>query len=309
MKVLSTHTAVVTEEEFLSGQGLDYAALFVRGNEGTIFRRLSLKGNRVMLVPAKKSPEKTELSWDLSQFLPAGRLPYSLLLQTVSFFLKVSATIGKTSNLEAFVFLCWSAEKGYFLHVPKQSVGGASVTYHWEDSPDVLLLGDIHSHNTMSSFWSGTDNSDDSKKLGLSGVIGDMKGGQLDFTSKWRFCCGDGVMLDLDPSAIFDLPEAPDEWLTQVSHQYGYAMNSRFQHNAPHLPQLPGSGYGMDSDGSPLGGLDWWEEYAHISRNARTESPLPTLATSAFRSPVSAIEESVGDGTQILRRHRVRGRR
>ena len=281
MKVLSTHTAVVSEEEYLNGIGHEFSALFVRGNEGTIFKRLTLKGNRTMLVPAKKCPEETKLTWDLSAFLPTpGGLPYDILLQTVSFFQKVSKKLGGSSQLEAFVFLCWSEEKGYFINVPVQSVGGASVTYNWEDHPDVLLLGDIHSHNTMSSFWSGTDNADDSKKLGISGVIGDMKGGPLDFTSKWRFCCGDGVMIDLQITDIFQVPEAPDAWLEQVKQGHGAVGGYRGTW-VPPQGQTPYSGYGYGDDGLPLGGENWWE-VARRNAEAERQAQLPTAQTSAF---------------------------
>ena len=218
MKQLTRMSASVTEEEYLQGIGAEFPTLFITALDGRVLKRTTLQGGRPVILPSALPIEETSvLKPDISHFLPGGLIPHTLLLHTVSFFQKIGAKMGATSNLEAFVFLVYDPDNGYYLHIPEQTVGQASVNYKWDSPARHILVGDIHSHNTMGAFFSSTDDADDAMKVGISGVIGNLETDQLSFKSKWRFCCGGAHnFLDLNMYEIFDIPNSPEEWTDRV---------------------------------------------------------------------------------------------
>ena len=55
---------------------------------------------------------------------------------------------------EVYTSIYWDKiKKDYFIHIPKQKVSGASVTFENEpemlNNPDYTIVMDIHSHNVM----------------------------------------------------------------------------------------------------------------------------------------------------------------
>jgi proteasome lid subunit RPN8/RPN11 len=152
------------------------------------------------------------------QFLPEGRVPYKLLEEVKAFFRKVIEVKGKA--LEAMIWVLWSQDRGYFLHVPNQEVGHASARYDWASVPEgASVIVDIHSHADFSAFFSGTDDRDDANGIRYSGVIGHNNTASPSMV--WRFNNG-GQKTKVELSDIFDAPLVPDtavpgEWLEQVS--------------------------------------------------------------------------------------------
>ena len=159
-------------------------------------------------------------------FLPDGKVPYSIYLTVEKFFKKVIEV--RKSSVEAVCFVLWTEEKGYFLFVPDQTVGGASASY----SPAALasqipegsiIVADIHSHANMGAFFSGTDNNDDSKTIRYSGVFGHNSRPTPE--TVWRFNCLDRNW-KVEMTDIFDAPPMPEVeveegWLDKVAkHSY-----------------------------------------------------------------------------------------
>jgi len=218
MKQLTRMSASVTEEEYLQGVGTEFPTLFITALDGRVLKRTTLQGGRPVILPSALPSEGVSvLKPDISHFLPGGPIPHKLLLQTVSFFQKIGKKMGTASNLEAFVFIVYDPDNGYYLHIPEQTVGQASVNYKWDSPARHIIVGDIHSHNTMGAFFSGTDDADDAVKVGISGVIGNLETDQLSFKSMWRFCCGGAHnFLGLNMYEIFDLPDSPEEWTDRV---------------------------------------------------------------------------------------------
>lgn len=75
---------------------------------------------------------------------------------------------------ERYVAILWesyAAQPGgyYHLHIPEQTRGRASVEY--ERHPNTVV--EMHSHGSMSAFFSGTDNRDE-VGLGVYGVVGGL---------------------------------------------------------------------------------------------------------------------------------------
>jgi len=136
------------------------------------------------------------------------KIPLELLLQIELWFK------AHTSEIMAQIF--WNRdEKKYFIYIPEQEVSGASV--HAKRNEELekrhLLVLDIHSHNTMGAFFSGTDDADE-RGCRIFGVIGEIDS-------------ADGSMLKLRAGrknvalkAVFEYPDFPrEEWDKKIIQQ------------------------------------------------------------------------------------------
>lgn len=215
MKELKSFMAEVDEAEFLQGIGDEYPHLLINGTDGSRFLRMKMSDGRKVTIPyGRISPPPTTIKTDVDSFFPAaGKIPSSLLYQTVDFFRELCRV--RKTNLEAYVQILYHPTEGYSIHVPKQTVSAASVTYKWEVQKGYTIIADIHSHNSMGAFFSGTDDADDKKKVGISGVIGkiDLESGS--FSSTWRFCTGTDQFIPMQLSEIFDSLHNP-AWVDQI---------------------------------------------------------------------------------------------
>lgn len=174
MEVLVPHiSCIVTENELSDELKAQYGEIFILTGSG-IFKQMKLKGNRHIRFPVDSIPNYKSAMTAEYNFLPAGRIPYSMLEQLVEFFKAVMVT--KKSDLEAMAHILYNPETGYRIGVPNQKISKASVTYDWEGylGPTDFIVLDIHSHNTMGAFFSGTDNNDDRVSIGYSAVVGQL---------------------------------------------------------------------------------------------------------------------------------------
>ena len=92
--------------------------------------------------------------------LPQGKMPryfYDLAL----------STLAEDRSNEQYLAVTWDGQ--YHLNYPSQEGSGGGVTY--ERLPSTVL--DIHSHGTMSAYFSYTDNMDE-QGLGLYMVVGKL---------------------------------------------------------------------------------------------------------------------------------------
>jgi PRTRC genetic system protein A len=159
-----------------------------------------------------------EESWELN----VPRIPAKILVQIVSFFRKIHRSL----NSEVFVqvFYDWE-KKEYFPHVPQQTVSGASVRYtnEFEDDAGKTLVFEIHSHNTMGAFFSGTDDADE-KSDRFFGVVGKIN--QYYPEMLIRLVVG-GRKQSVDVDELFDIDADenyfaevfPAEWISKVNEQ------------------------------------------------------------------------------------------
>lgn len=111
-----------------------------------------------------------ECSFDFTFSLP--KIPITILHNILALYREVSGKF----QAEVYVSLYWDRVKqDYFLHVPKQKVSGASVTFENEpemlNNPDYVIVMDSHSHVNMSAFWSAQDIKDQ-KASRLFSVLG-----------------------------------------------------------------------------------------------------------------------------------------
>lgn len=159
-------------EEALS-QG--FKEVYIMTTKGT-FKHHQLRGEnrfirtKVDVIPGYTEPVVTEGM----NFFPAGKIPYTIYEQVQAFFMKVMEM--NSSEVEAMIHVLWNPERGYHLGVPPQTISKASVRYDWSYIPEgTSIIVDIHSHNTMGAFFSGTDDGDDRNNISFSGVFGKLK--------------------------------------------------------------------------------------------------------------------------------------
>lgn len=178
------------------------------------------------------SPDKTEIM-GLTQKLAPGvvlnvpKVPFEMLSQTAAFFRGV---MKRFNNAEAIVRIWWNVtEKRYEIRVPDggQRVAGASVhhndTFDLADERDsvtgmskYLHVMDIHSHNNMSGFWSGTDDNDERKapEGRMFGVFG--KANQTIPDWKWRMRAREGF-IEMKVNEIFEIPEVKIDFTSAMN--------------------------------------------------------------------------------------------
>jgi PRTRC genetic system protein A len=197
---------------------------------------------KVDKVPGYEEPKIEEAM----NFLPAGKVPYELYEQILAFFKKVMEV--NTSEVEAMIHVLYNPEQGYHLGVPPQKISKASVSYDWNYVPaGTSIVVDIHSHNTMSAFFSGTDNRDDANNISYSGVFGKLKDAEP--MTVWRFNYMD-KKYEAKVSDIFDAParpevEVPAAWLDNVkveTYQSYYGGGYSNRGNVGKWPGHSGSG-------------------------------------------------------------------
>lgn len=149
-------------------QKSDKAISYVPSENGNLYE---VRSNDVGTFVAQ-TKKATAFQRVRAGFIPAlPKIPYSVLSEVLGFF---KSCITKDSVNEALAYIFWSkAEQRYFVHIPKQEVSRASV-----DTTEMPLVDDrftlvmeIHSHNTMSAYFSGDDDKDE-RATGVYAVVG-----------------------------------------------------------------------------------------------------------------------------------------
>lgn len=203
----------MTLEEALAS---DKSTRYVMAKDGVMQVQTNEIGLFILKPDHVAGAEKIEESFRLN--LPK-KIPYQMFLQTLSFFRGVCE---KVNGAEAALQIFWDRTKEeYFVHVPEQTVGSASVNFDRDRDLEAehLLVMDIHSHNTMGAFWSATDDGDE-KETRLFGVLGRITQSEPEY--KFRACSG-GTTMDLDLFDVFENPfadvDVPKEWYDKVEKE------------------------------------------------------------------------------------------
>jgi PRTRC genetic system protein A len=155
------------------------------------------------------APVQEGFRWALS------KIPWAIFDQTLAFF---RAVMARCDGAEAYLQVFWDREElVYFPHVPRQSVasGGVSFIRNVELEKQHVLVLEVHSHNSMGAFWSGTDNGDE-KAERIYMVIGKVQ----DRAPEVKLRAGlAGFYMPLELEQVFETPsgpEVPQSWLDQV---------------------------------------------------------------------------------------------
>lgn len=215
----------------------NYAEIYILSGNG-YFRRTNLTHGRSVTIACGTPPKEIalmECKQDTASFFPAGKIPIKFLHQIEQFFKQVMIE-HKGAKLEAMAFVIWNPTLGYHVRIPEQTVSAGAVNYNWAGflGPDDVIVLDIHSHNDMGAFFSGTDDSDDRGNCYVSGVIGKLS---TTCDKIFRFNLPGNMKINpLPMEHIFEAAEAlevPPEWLAQVKkQQYVAPIRSTYTQNS-----------------------------------------------------------------------------
>ena len=169
-----------------------------------VLQRRCIDGNTMQFInKVTRNPLLNEVA-PQSSISIVNKIPKDLLVEIVGSFARICKKNG--NEAAAQIYRERDGEMKYFIYYPEQKISGASVTY--ADDPTMLemrskhnLIMELHSHNTMSAFWSGTDNSNE-KDCGLYMVIGTF--GAASATYKCRYKYGN-TYADFPAHEIFDM--------------------------------------------------------------------------------------------------------
>ena len=114
-----------------------------------------------------------------------NKIPKELLIEIIGSFYRIVKRSGDEAAAQIYRK---DATGEYFIYYPKQRISSAHVAYDADENLLELrkenhLIMELHSHNTMAAFWSGTDDNNETE-CGLYMVIGTF--GQDSATYKCR---------------------------------------------------------------------------------------------------------------------------
>lgn len=177
-----------------------------------VYSNISFQAHHTKLAP----------KWQL--LIP--KMPGSMYAQILSLFRHFTVRQKMDRTTEAMTQIYWDNNKReYFINIPDQEVTGAHVTFRFDNNDPrcfqegVYKVFDIHSHNTMGAFFSGTDDRDETAWDQFFGVIGTISANS--HTAKFRFGIN-GSFQEIDRDELIDMStftedaEFPEEWLERI---------------------------------------------------------------------------------------------
>jgi len=296
MQVLTPHiSCIVAPSELQSAVDQGFGEIYVITPKGP-YKRTRLTHGRTLLLKVDSIPGITDDVREEINFLPAGKVPYALFNDIVNFFRAVMTV--KKAEQEAMAHILWNPTAGYHIGIPTQSVSKASVRYDFDDvkQGDVIVV-DIHSHNTMGAFFSGTDNNDDRRSICYSGVVGHLE--KPEPMTVWRFNIGE-VKKECKFSDIFDVEvattEVSEEWLNKVTVGHSYSGGHHYPKTGgspwemtPRGPHFYTGGQGVARRGSVVNG-----EASSNQASFGFLSHLPNANSSVHPDGPSNLEQALG---------------
>lgn len=168
-----------------------------------------INGNTfVFFDTAKEIPFLPELTPSVGKNI-VNKIPKELLQEVIGSFNRIYLK----TKYEAAAQIYRKPDGEYFIYYPQQAISGAQVKY--TDDPNLVtlrqegntLIMELHSHNSMGAFWSGTDNSNE-KECGLYMVIGTF--GSPTCTYKCRVKNED-IYVDFPAHEVFDMTEEEEK--------------------------------------------------------------------------------------------------
>ncbi len=218
------------------------------------------------------------------------RVPAEIYHQIKAFFLDIADEMG---NAEAYIQVYYDLEeKKYVSFVPKQVVSGASVRYDNEENLSTknvdryIFVLEIHSHNTMSAFFSGTDNADE-KETRFYGVFGKIKDTTPEF--KLRFIVHEQALI-VRAEDVFDFGNSvtyPQEWKDNVKKTAQETGAASLNHS-----NWWGNYYGRGH-----GSYSWSDEEIEEYYSNKTQSSSAQTLTKDFLSKES-IKDKISKNYQ-----------
>lgn len=213
------------------------------GREGwMVARNRVINGNRVSFISkAKDCPLITAVPVSIDMEI-TNKIPVALLKEILANFNKVNADSG--NECAAQIYRERTGERKYFIYYPEQKVSSAQVTYAHDPklmdlAKEFDLIMELHSHDSMGAFWSGTDDSNENT-TGFYMVIGRFNNPVVEYRCRVKmgdtyenfecskiFDFGDESEQDVLTRANFITPNnLLDEKITKESYTYHYLGSS-----------------------------------------------------------------------------------
>lgn len=173
----------------------------IYARNGTFQKRINSVGEFTVLLDEKEN--LTDFIYLEGMNLTVKKIPMAELNKIKAFFLAVCK---KHSNSEAVVHIYLDkTTQNYETVVLDQDVSGAHVSYSrhldYENDSNKILVMDIHSHDTMGAFFSGTDDRDE-KQTRVYGVIGKVTSPEM--LMKFRYSFEGIVFKEISKEEVFD---------------------------------------------------------------------------------------------------------
>lgn len=191
------------EEAMSSNKSIIYTLGLDNSGKPTVYEvRKNVIGTFISEAKELKGSTGKGVQKGLVMGLP--KIPFKILLQIVSLFRDVCDMM---NGDEALIQLYWDKTKQeYFPFCPTQTTTSTNVTFLADKEKafddNLAHVMDIHSHNTMSAFFSATDDSSE-KANKLYGVIGKINQPIPEY--KFR-TCNNGTYIDLSIFEVFETP-------------------------------------------------------------------------------------------------------
>lgn len=164
----------------------------------------------------------------VDQIMPVdGKMPEAIFLDIWAFF----RAVYEKYKSEAIVFVWQNDETHEWkITVPTQRVSSGSVNAERPDPESDRpwrFWGEVHSHQQMSAFFSGTDDSSERAEGFYFGVLGKVAE-KVDYKFRVK-CFGSWHLLDPIAHGEVMLPEVPAEWLSEVSEGHTTGFHGNYQ--------------------------------------------------------------------------------
>ena len=193
----------------------DKVICLIPSRDGRIYELRKMEQGE-FIAPKNNVVDFSEIRAGFTPALP--KIPAQLMGEIIAFF---RSFMTENEENEALALIYWDKEeKHFFAYVPKQDVCKEEVNANLHDCPyddeeRYICYADIHSHNSMDAFFSGTDDRDE-RSTGLYFVLGKLDHFYPEIEA--RIFCGDSF-IPIDPDTVIEGLEHqfPKEWLKQVS--------------------------------------------------------------------------------------------
>lgn len=220
-----------------------------------------------------------------------NKIPKELLIEIIGSFYRIVKRSGDEAAAQIYRK---DATGEYFIYYPKQRISSAHVAYDNDENLLELrkenhLIMELHSHNTMAAFWSGTDDNNETE-CGLYMVIGTF--GQDSATYKCRVK-EDKTYINFPAYTVFDM--TPEEEIEIFKKENFSEGNPEIETKltAPVIARGPGYTFGRysgDTDFSAYYSGRYGDMYGNYNwRTARHNTPSTTSSRSNTASYLSSF--------------------
>jgi PRTRC genetic system protein A len=234
-----------------------------------IFECRSLPGGGVVSTKVdgiKGLPEGKEEIRFLSK-----KVPISIYYEIIRFFREVERI--NNTNLESYAEIGYNpATESYFVYVPEQFVGPASVKYEIndfiKDNPGCWIVANFHSHPNFGAYFSGTDDKNDVRDQ-FSGVVGHINKAIPDISL--RFAVGSKHI----PMTMEDLFCADScESTLNVTEAVKRVKFLKAVSQVSNQGYVPGGYYHFDGGGQSHDHRDWLRKGNSVYRSSTKKDVL-----------------------------------